>query len=141
MSKLLEFAPGLPRGPVRGIIDPSSADRPPNIMATHSGETKDVREDEAISDEKPIGNVKEVNTNSVALAAAIAAQKPNLWSPNMIKLYMIMSVGYLVSTMNGFGMKNPHPVCLKVMVTHNVPPPPSRQFPHVGDQRHEALPA
>lgn len=73
-------------------------------MATHSRDAKDVgHEVTAVSDEKPIGNVKEINTNSVALAAAIAAQKPSLWSPNMIKLYMIMSVGYLVSTMNGFG--------------------------------------
>lgn len=72
-------------------------------MATPSRDAKDVHEVTAVGDEKPIGNVKEINTNSVALAAAIAAQKPKLWSPNMIKLYMIMSVGYLVSTMNGFG--------------------------------------
>lgn len=80
-------------------------------MAMHSGEleTKDIHEDVAIGDEKPIGNVKEVNTTSIALAAAIAAQKPKLWSPSMIKLYMIMSVGYLVSTMNGFGMKPSNP--------------------------------
>jgi hypothetical protein len=39
----------------------------------------------------------------VALAAAIAAQKPSLLSKNMFKLYFIMAIGYLVSTMNGFG--------------------------------------
>lgn len=72
-------------------------------MALHSRDIKDVHEVTAVTDEKPIGNVKEINTNSVALAAAMAAQKPNLWSLNMLKLYMIMSVGYLVSTMNGFG--------------------------------------
>jgi Sugar (and other) transporter len=49
------------------------------------------------------GKVKEVNAASVALAAAIAAQKPSLLSKNMLKLYFIMSVGYLVSAMNGFG--------------------------------------
>lgn len=46
---------------------------------------------------------REVTTASVALAAAVAEQKPNIWSKNMIKLYGIMGVGYLVSTMNGFG--------------------------------------
>jgi hypothetical protein len=49
------------------------------------------------------GNVTQVQASSVALAAAIAAQKPSLLSKNMLKLYMIMSVGYLVSTLNGFG--------------------------------------
>ncbi|TFL00244.1 general substrate transporter [Pterulicium gracile] len=44
----------------------------------------------------------QVNEASVALAAAIAQQKPKLWTPNMIRLYAIMSIGYLVSTMNGF---------------------------------------
>jgi hypothetical protein len=48
------------------------------------------------------GKVKEFNAASVALAAAVAAQKPSLLSKNMLKLYFIMSVGYLVSTMNGF---------------------------------------
>lgn len=46
--------------------------------------------------------VKEAQVASVALTAAITAQKPSLWSKNMIKLYLVMSVGYLVSTMNGF---------------------------------------
>lgn len=71
-------------------------------MATYHDGEKEVHE-ATVYDEKPTGNVKNVNTQSVALAAAIAAQKPNLLSPNMIKLYMIMSIGYLVSTMNGFG--------------------------------------
>jgi hypothetical protein len=48
------------------------------------------------------GKVKEFNAASVALAAAVAAQKRSLLSKNMFKLYFIMSVGYLVSTMNGF---------------------------------------
>jgi hypothetical protein len=48
------------------------------------------------------GKVKEINAASVALAATVAAQKPSLQSKNMFKLYFIMSVGYLVSTMNGF---------------------------------------
>jgi hypothetical protein len=49
------------------------------------------------------GQHKEVNTASVALTAALEQQKPNIWSKNMIKLYAIMGVGYLISTMNGFG--------------------------------------
>lgn len=48
------------------------------------------------------GNVKEINAASVALATAVAAEKPSPWSKNMFKLYFIMSVGYLVSTMNGY---------------------------------------
>lgn len=45
---------------------------------------------------------KEANVRSVALAEAIAAQKPSKWSKNMLKLYAIMGIGYLVSTLNGF---------------------------------------
>lgn len=52
--------------------------------------------------EKEPANLTQVNAASVALAAAIAAQKPSLWSKNMFKLYFIMAIGYLVSTMNGF---------------------------------------
>ncbi|KAJ5906592.1 Lactose permease [Penicillium subrubescens] len=50
----------------------------------------------------PQGEVKEIHTASVALSAAVAAQPPKLLSRNMIKLYAIMGIGYLVSTMNGF---------------------------------------
>lgn len=49
------------------------------------------------------GEVRSIQAASVALAAAIAGQKPSLLSKNMLKLYFIMAVGYLVSTMNGFG--------------------------------------
>lgn len=70
----------------------------------HKHEAQSEVLEEFAGDEKPVGNVKEVNTTSVALAAAFAAQKPNLLSKNMLKLYFIMSIGYLVSTMNGFGM-------------------------------------
>ncbi|OLN87032.1 Lactose permease 19 [Colletotrichum chlorophyti] len=63
----------------------------------------EVEHDHAPIDEKaPAGNVKEVNAASVALAAAMAEQKPSLWSPNMLRLYAIFSIAYLVSTMNGF---------------------------------------
>ncbi|KAL0942966.1 lactose permease [Colletotrichum truncatum] len=63
----------------------------------------EVEHDNAPMDEKAAhGGVKEVNAASVALAAAIAERKPNIWSPNMLRLYFIMAVGYLVSTMNGF---------------------------------------
>ncbi|CAN9104882.1 general substrate transporter [Alternaria alternata] len=47
-------------------------------------------------------NVKEANVASVALTAAMEAEKPKLWSRGMIQLYMIMGIGYLVSTLNGF---------------------------------------
>jgi MFS family permease len=48
------------------------------------------------------GRVEEKAVASVALAAALEAQKPQLWSKSMIQLYGIMCVGYLISTMNGF---------------------------------------
>ncbi|KAK3669283.1 hypothetical protein LTR78_010821 [Recurvomyces mirabilis] len=46
--------------------------------------------------------VKEAVVASVALAAAHNANKPSLLSANMLKLYFILGIGYLVSTMNGF---------------------------------------
>ncbi|USP75330.1 hypothetical protein yc1106_02604 [Curvularia clavata] len=56
----------------------------------------------AVDDDVKHKTVKETNVASVALAAAIEAEKPKLWSRGMIQLYMIMGVGYLVSTLNGF---------------------------------------
>jgi hypothetical protein len=59
-------------------------------------------------DEKPglhgQTQTKEVAAASVALAAAVAEHKPSMLSAGMIKLWMIMGIGYLVSTMNGYGM-------------------------------------
>lgn len=45
----------------------------------------------------------EVSAASVALAAAMAEQKPKMFSRDMWKLWWIMGIGYLVSTMNGYG--------------------------------------
>lgn len=42
-------------------------------------------------------------TGSTALAEALANAKPRPLTKNMIKLYGIMVVGYLIATMNGFG--------------------------------------
>lgn len=56
----------------------------------------------SVSDEKGHEDVQQVHAASVALAAAVAKQKPDLLSPAMVRLYMIMGIGYLVSTMNGF---------------------------------------
>ena len=58
--------------------------------------------------EKVDGKVTEVNAASVALAAAVAEQKPSHFSPNMIRLWSIMAIGYLVSTMNGYGTCDAH---------------------------------
>jgi hypothetical protein len=66
-------------------------------------EATDVHRVPTVDEKYATGKVTEVQAASVALAAAIAAQKPNLLSKNMLKLYFIMSVGYLISTMNGFG--------------------------------------
>ena len=62
-----------------------------------------VREVPTIDEKIGSGNVVQVQAASVALAAAMAAQRPSLLSKNMLKLYAIMSIGYLVSTLNGFG--------------------------------------
>lgn len=65
----------------------------------------EVEHDNTPFDEKAAaGEVKEINAASVALAAALEERPPNIWSPNMLKLYFILAIGYLVSTMNGFGM-------------------------------------
>jgi hypothetical protein len=49
----------------------------------------------SLVDEKlPHGEVHQVQAASVALAAAVAEQKPKLWSKNMRKLYAIMAIGY-----------------------------------------------
>lgn len=39
---------------------------------------------------------------TAALEAVLAECKPSMFSPGMLKLWAIMSIGYLVSTMNGF---------------------------------------
>jgi hypothetical protein len=70
----------------------------------HQEETHKVHEAQAIDEKYASGHVRQVQAASVALAAATAAQKPSLLSKNMLKLYFIMAVGYLVSTMNGFGI-------------------------------------
>ena len=56
-----------------------------------------------IADEKSRGKTHEVTTASVALAAAVAEQKPNIWSKNMIKLYGSMGSGDLISSVRGVG--------------------------------------
>jgi sugar porter (SP) family MFS transporter len=56
-----------------------------------------------IDEKKPrMATHEEVTGASVALAAAVSQSKPELFSRNMLKLWLIMGIGYLVSTMNGF---------------------------------------
>lgn len=62
----------------------------------------DIKQGDSAHLEKEPGNLTEINAASVALSAAMAAQKPSLLSKSMFKLYFIMAVGYMVSTMNGF---------------------------------------
>ncbi|KAI1118181.1 lactose permease [Nemania sp. NC0429] len=57
--------------------------------------------DSSITDEKRF-ETRQINAASAALEAAVAQRKPKLLSPNMLRLYVIMGIGYLVSTMNGF---------------------------------------
>lgn len=71
--------------------------------AEHHEKSAGVDQAPVVDEKYATGKVIEVQAASVALAAALAAQKPNLLSKNMLKLCFIMSVGYLISTMNGFG--------------------------------------
>lgn len=80
--------------------------------AAEHQETYQVHEAITIDEKHASGNVRQVQAASVALAAATAAQKPSLLSKNMLKLYFIMAVGYLVSTMNGFGKSSRLPSIL-----------------------------
>ncbi|KAH6679017.1 general substrate transporter [Halenospora varia] len=70
--------------------------------AEHNEQTEQVLEVRTMDEKFNGDKTTEVVAASVALAAAIALQKPRLLSKNMLKLYAIMSVGYLVSTLNGF---------------------------------------
>lgn len=73
-------------------------------MATKTEQSAVEHSEANFEDEKyASGHVTQVKAASVALASAVAAQKPSLLSKNMLKLYFIMGIGYLVSTMNGFG--------------------------------------
>lgn len=75
----------------------------------------------------------DVGATSVALAEAMEKDKPRLFSKNMLKLWWIMSIGYLISTMNGFG-KLVKEGCKVLRLTIR-----NRQFTHGCHQRYEAL--
>jgi len=64
--------------------------------------------------EKPmaVGTVKEVTAASVALAAAVEAQKPSLFHRSMWPLWFVLSVSYFISTMNGYDSS--------LMVSHSI---------------------
>lgn len=79
-------------------------------MASPKTETLHQEDPDRSSTEKSFQNGKEVNTASVALAAAVAEQKPKPFSNAMLRLYGIMTVGYLVSTINGFGETTSVPI-------------------------------
>jgi hypothetical protein len=60
-------------------------------------------ENTAVPREVPVLDEKYASGKIVQVQAASVALKPSLLSKNMLKLYFIMAIGYLVSTMNGFG--------------------------------------
>tara|TARA_R110002060_G_scaffold77426_1_gene88896 strand:- start:524 stop:850 length:327 start_codon:yes stop_codon:yes gene_type:complete len=80
-----------------------SAPKPNDTAAEHYESTDAHHVSSNIDEKLASGNVVQIQAASVALAAAVAAQKPSLWSKSMLQLYFIMGIGYLVSTMNGFG--------------------------------------
>ncbi|KAJ4193147.1 hypothetical protein NW767_010436 [Fusarium falciforme] len=67
----------------------NSAAKPPSLAGEH---------DEMA---KPIEHVTQVETSSAALAEALA-QKGKLSGKSLARLYVVMTVGYLVSTIQGF---------------------------------------
>ncbi|KAH7410550.1 general substrate transporter [Cadophora sp. MPI-SDFR-AT-0126] len=79
-----------------------SAPTPKDTAAEHYESTDAHNVSSNIDEKLASGNVVQIQAASVALAAAVAAQKPSLWSKSMLQLYFIMGIGYLVSTMNGF---------------------------------------
>lgn len=95
----------------RGVTTHPSNPDTRALMASPKTKALHREDPDRSSTEKPLHNGKEVNTASVALAAAVAKQKPNPVSKAMLRLYGIMTVGYLVSTINGFGKRrtNHHP--------------------------------
>ena len=64
-------------------------------------------DDPALGKGKPVlqgqTETREVAAASIALEAAVAEAQPKLFSKHMLKLWGIMGIGYLISTMNGFG--------------------------------------
>ncbi|ANB13391.1 glucose-inactivated glycerol proton symporter STL1 [Sugiyamaella lignohabitans] len=68
------------------------------VTSTHDVEyVDDVSIDENIK-----GNVQEAQVFSAAMEEALRKDKPQPWSKGMIKLYLILAVGYLCSATNGF---------------------------------------
>jgi hypothetical protein len=70
------------------------ASKADEATAVHDEKHHDTRDIHVIDPKLATGHVTEINAASVALAAAVAAQKPSLWSKNMLKLYFIMGIGY-----------------------------------------------
>lgn len=56
-----------------------------------------------MSIKEPVHVTKEIEATSVDLAVAAELQKPQLWSKTMMRVYYVMTVGYLVSTIQGYG--------------------------------------
>lgn len=54
-------------------------------------------------EKQPTGAVTHMEAGFVDLATAAALQKPKFWSMSMLRLYLVMTVGYLVSTIQGYG--------------------------------------
>lgn len=110
-------------GPKQSV--PEQQQHPLSNMATHEETKPHFEHEEPLAGKEGVGKVTEVNATSVALAAAMAEQKPNIWSANMIRLYMIMGIGYLVSTMNGFGTPLPPHVASPTSYTFSLTLPPT----------------
>lgn len=53
--------------------------------------------------EEAAPTMEELNPASAPLAAAMSKQKPKFWSRSMIRVFMAMTVGYLISTIQGYG--------------------------------------
>jgi hypothetical protein len=65
-----------------------------------------LQEIESLDHEKPMMKAESTNPACVTLARAAAEQPPKMWSLEMGPIYLIMTVGYLVSTIQGYGKQS-----------------------------------
>ena len=72
-------------------------------MAALQDKTNEVHVED-LSREHAVGQVTEDIINSGGLTEALRGRKTNWLAPSIFQLYLIMFVGYMVSTFNGYGM-------------------------------------
>lgn len=82
-----------------GVTSPSSGNRETTRPLLSSGDRRHAAQP---GPENSLG-ASEPKEAPAALAAAVAEQEPRLLSWSMARLYAVVGLGYLVSTMKGYG--------------------------------------